>query len=97
MSYLPKLYNSLATARENISFNGLSKLPEISAGELKAAVNMDNSILPALRARGGRYMEQELELQPGDSQDTVCTWHNIFSADGIFVRTYLKMSPGILP
>ena len=52
MSYLPKLYNSLATARENISFNGLSKLPEISDGELKAAVNMDNSILPALRARG---------------------------------------------
>lgn len=68
MSYLPKLYNSLATARENISFNGLSKLPEISAGELKAAVNMDNSILPALRARGAAIWNRSLSFSPATAK-----------------------------
>ena len=67
MCFLPRPRYSLPTARQNIAFGGLNQLPKIQIGELRASTNMDNSMLPALRVRGGRYIEQELELQPGDS------------------------------
>ena len=97
MCFLPRPRYSLPTARQNIAFGGLNQLPKIQIGELRASTNMDNSMLPALRVRGGRYIEQELELQPGDSQGTVYSWQNIFATNGIFVKTYIKLSTGTLP
>ena len=97
MCFLPRPRYSLPTARQNIAFGGLNQLPKIQIGELRASTNMDNSMLPALRVRGGRYIEQELELQPGDSQGTVYSWQNIFATNGIFVKTYIKLGTGTLP
>lgn len=97
MCFLPRPRYSLPTARQNIAFGGLNQLPKIQIGELRASTNMDNSMLPALRVRGSRYIEQELELQPGDSQGTVYSWQNIFATNGIFVKTYIKLGTGTLP
>lgn len=97
MCFLPRMRYSLPIARENIAFSGLNELPKIQPGELRASTNMDNSVLPVLKARGGRHVVQQLAAQSGDSNDTVYSWHSIFSTDGIFVKTYIKTSPGILP
>ena len=78
MCFLPRPKYSLPVARQNIVFGGLNQLPKTQIGELRASSNMDNSVLPVLKVRGGRYLTEQLERQPGDSDDTVYSWHNIF-------------------
>ena len=97
MCFLPRMKYLLPVARENIAFGGLNELPKIQIGELRAAANMDNSVLPVLKARDGRYVLQQLTAQAGDSDNTVYSWNGIFSTDGIFVKIYVRSSPGILP